>query len=120
LNTSIPARSDMSARPPQFSGLGGDRAIGLFAPSDRGPVRPCRINAKPFANILINGMADQGDLRNQDTTEPLAKLPAEYGPRSWFSGNGVVSGSLSWLSLPIWSIFPGAKRINPAAVAASV
>jgi hypothetical protein len=52
--------------------------------------------------------------------EPLAKLPAEYGPRSWFSGNGVVSGSLSWLSLPILAIFPGAKRINPAAVAASV
>jgi hypothetical protein len=29
----------------------------------------------------------------------------------------VVSVSLSWLSLPDWSIFPDATRVDPAAVA---
>src|SRR5450830_828890 len=33
--------------------------------------------------------------------EPLAKLPAEYGPRSLFACDGVVLGSLSRLSLLI-------------------
>src|SRR5450759_2793117 len=54
------------------------------------------------------------------TSEPLAKLPTEYGPRNLFARDRVVLGSLWWLSLPIWSIFPGATRIDPAAVAASV
>ena len=35
------------------------------------------------------------------THEPLAKPPAEYGPRSLFARDGVVLGLLSWISLPI-------------------
>jgi hypothetical protein len=57
---------------------------------------------------------------NRQRYDPLAKLPAEYGPRNLFARDRVVLGSLWWLSLPIWSIFPGAKRIKPAAVAACV
>jgi hypothetical protein len=37
-----------------------------------------------------------------------------------FARDGVVLGSLSWLSLPIWLIFPDAKHVDPAAFAAAV
>jgi hypothetical protein len=37
-----------------------------------------------------------------------------------FVGDGVVLGPLSWLLLAIWSIFPDAKRVDPAAVAATL
>src|SRR5450759_1849349 len=52
--------------------------------------------------------------------EPLAKLLTEYGLRHVFARDGVISGSVLWLSLPIWSIFPDAKRVDAVAVAAAV
>jgi hypothetical protein len=54
------------------------------------------------------------------TGELLAKLRTECGPRNVFARDVAVSGSLSWHSLPNWSIFPDVRRVDAAAVAAAV
>jgi hypothetical protein len=56
----------------------------------------------------------------KQSVELLAKLPTEYGPRNVFASEGAVSGRLSRLSLPLWSIFPDAKHVDAVAVAAAV
>ena len=73
-----------------------------------------------YRNLVRRGQAWNVHPEKEYALELLAKLPTEYGPRNLFARDRVVLGSLWWLSLPIWSIFPGATRIDPAAVAASV
>ena len=77
----------------------------------------------PNASALLSAAdaaksnAGKRDVRLAQYDEPLAKLLAEYGPRSLFARDVVVLGSLSWLSRPDRSIFPDATRVDPAAVA---
>ena len=51
--------------------------------------------------------------------EPLAKLPAEDGPRSLFARYGAVFWRLSWPSRPIGPVCRCYRRVKPATVAAA-
>ena len=67
-------------------------------------------------SIVSDGGSADTIMRYDDRAS--CKTPSGIWPRSLFARDGVVSGSLSWQSRSIWSIFSDATRVNPAAIAA--